>query len=199
MPQRLILASSSEIRLRLLRAAGLKVVPYPAHINESAISADLTAKSAAARDIADTLAAAKAAKVSQRFPAALVLGCDQVLDFRHRVWGKPATPAEARVQLQALRGQSHRLLSAIVLIKAGQPVWRHIGEAHLTMRDFSDPWLDGYLARNWESVRHSVGAYKLEEEGVRLFTAVEGDYFTVLGLPLLPLLGYLGQRGLIAT
>ena len=77
-------------------------------------------------------------------------------------------------------------------------MWRHIGEASLTMRDFSDSWLDAYLARNWQSLRHAVGAYKLEEEGVRLFTAVEGDYFTVLGLPLLPLLGYLGQRGLIA-
>jgi len=199
MPQRLILASSSEIRLRLLRAAGLAVVAHPARIDETALTARLTAESATARDIAATLAELKANKVSRRFPAELVLGCDQVLDFRHRVWGKPASPAEAATLLKALRGQSHRLLSAIVLFDQGKPVWRHVGEARLMLRNFSDPWLAGYLARNWESVRHSIGAYKLEEEGVRLFTAVEGDYFTVLGLPLLPLLDYLGQRGLIAT
>jgi septum formation protein len=97
----------------------------------------------------------------------------------------------------ALRGKTHRLLSAAVLYHDGRPVWRQVGEARLTMRDLSDSYLDDYLARNWDSIRHAVGCYKLEEEGVRLFSAIEGDHFTILGLPLIPLLSYLGQKGII--
>jgi septum formation protein len=195
----IILASSSETRLRLLRAAGIPVTATPARIDEESVRAALEGEEATPRDIADTLAEMKAQRVAHRNPDAVVLGCDQVLDFNGRAWGKPATPEAARAQLQALRGNTHRLLSAVVLYHQGQPQWRHIGQVRLTMRDFSDDWLDGYIARNWESLRHSAGGYLLEEEGVRLFSAVEGDYFTVLGLPLLPLLGYLGQRGFIAT
>ena len=115
------------------------------------------------------------------------------------IFGKPETPAEARTQLIEFRGQTHQLISALVLYDAGQPIWRHISEAKLTMRDLSDSYLDDYLARNWHALRQTVGGYKLEEEGVQLFSAIEGDYFTILGLPLLPLLGYLGTRGFIPT
>lgn len=195
----LLLASASATRLALLRAAGLDVTAHAARIDEETIRRALEAEGAHPRDIADTLAEMKARKIADRNPEALVLGCDQVLEFDRRVWAKPETPEEARTQLCALRGQTHRLLSALVLYDAGEPVWRHVGRADLTMRDFSEAWLDSYIARNWDSIRHSVGAYKLEEEGVRLFTRVEGDYFTVLGLPLLPLLGYLELRGFIAT
>jgi septum formation protein len=195
----IILASSSETRLRLLRAAGLPVSAQPARIDEEAIRAGLEAEDATPRDIADTLAEMKARKIADKVSGAVVIGCDQVLDFKGRSWGKPATPQAARAQLLALRGQQHQLLSAVVLYYDGQPQWRHVGTVRLTMRDFSDAWLEGYLSRNWESLRHSAGGYMLEEEGVRLFSAVEGDYFTVLGLPLLPLLGYLGQRGFIQT
>ena len=195
----LLLASASATRLALLRAAGLDVTAQAARIDEDTIRRALEAEGAHPRDIADTLAEMKARKIADRNPGALVLGCDQVLEFDRRVWAKPETPEEARTQLCALRGQTHRLLSALVLYDAGEPVWRHVGRADLTMRDFSEAWLDSYIARNWDSIRHSVGAYKLEEEGVRLFTRVEGDYFTVLGLPLLPLLGYLELRGFIAT
>jgi septum formation protein len=195
----IILASSSETRLRLLRAAGIPVTATPARIDEESVRAALEGEEATPRDIADTLAEMKAQRVAHRNPDAVVLGCDQVLDFNGRAWGKPATPEAARAQLQALRGNTHRLLAAVVLYHQGQPQWRHVGQVRLTMRDFSDDWLDGYIARNWQSLRHSAGGYLLEEEGVRLFSAVEGDYFTVLGLPLLPLLGYLGQRGFIAT
>lgn len=195
----LLLASASATRLALLRAAGLDVTAHAARIDEETIRRALEAEGAHPRDIADTLAEMKARKIADRNPEALVLGCDQVLEFDRRVWAKPETPEEARTQLFALRGQTHRLLSALVLYDAGEPVWRHVGRADLTMRDFSEAWLDSYIARNWDSIRHSVGAYKLEEEGVRLFTRVEGDYFTVLGLPLLPLLGYLELRGFIAT
>jgi len=193
MTRPLILASASPIRLHLLRAAGVEVQAHPARIDEVSLQAALRVERATPRGVADTLAEMKARKLADRNPAALVLGCDQVLDFRGEVWAKPETPDAARAQLQLLRGQTHRLLSAVVLYDAGQPIWRHVGEVSLTMRHVSDSYLTGYLSRNWESVRHCVGAYKLEEEGARLFSAIEGDYFTVLGLPLLPLLGYLGQ------
>lgn len=199
MTRPLILASSSETRLRLLQAAGLSVTQSSPRIDEEAMRAALEADAATPRDIADALAEMKARKVSDRSGPDLVLGCDQVLEFQNKVWGKPHTEAEALSQLLAFRGQSHKLLSAVVLYDAGRPIWRHVGEVRLTMRKMSDDWLAAYVGRNWQSIRHSVGGYKLEEEGIRLFSAIEGDYFTILGLPLLPLLGYLGERGFITT
>lgn len=193
----LILASASEIRATLLRNAGLVVQALPARVDEAAIRDALLAEGATPRDIADTLAESKARKLADRHPGDLVLGCDQVLEFRHQAWSKPETPAEALSQLQALRGQTHKLLSAAVLYDRAEPVWRHVAEVRLTMRDASDSYLAAYVERNWDSIRNAVGAYKLEEEGSRLFTQIQGDYFTVLGLPLLPLLNYLAQRGFI--
>lgn len=199
MTRPLILASSSETRLRLLQAAGIAVSQISPRIDEAAMRAALEAEAATPRDIADALAEMKARKVADRHRSDLVLGCDQVLDFQAKAWGKPESPAEALAQLVAFRGQSHKLLSAVVLYDAGKPIWRHVGEVRLTMRMMSDSWLTAYVGRNWESISHSVGGYKLEEEGIRLFSAIEGDYFTILGLPLLPLLGYLGERGFITT
>ena len=199
MTRPLLLASSSETRLALLRAAGVEVTAHPARIDEETIRRALEAEGAHPRDIADALAEMKARKLAERNPTALVLGCDQVLEFDHRAWGKPENLDAARAQLLSMRGKTHRLLSALVLYDAGEPIWRHIGRVDLKMRDFSDSWLEGYLARNWESLRHSAGGYRLEEEGVRLFSSIEGDYFTVLGLPLLPLLAYLELRGFIET
>lgn len=198
-PRRFLLASSSAIRLSLLRNAGLDVVPEAPRVDEETIRQALEAEGAQPRDIADTLAEMKARKIAERHLDALVLGCDQVLEFERRVWAKPETLDDARSQLHQMRGQTHRLLSALVLYDRGEPVWRHIGRADLMMRSFSDIWLEGYLSRNWDSIRHSVGGYKLEEEGVRLFSGIEGDYFTILGLPLLPLLSYLEARGFIAS
>lgn len=195
----LILASASEIRLHLLAAAGLTVRSCPARIDEATILAALQSEGATPRDIADSLAEMKARKIAERYPADLVLGCDQVLEFNRTVWTKPETPEAARAQLSALRGQTHRLHSAAVLYQAAQPVWRHVAEAHLTMHNFSDGYLDDYVTRNWTSIRHSVGCYKLEEEGVRLFSAITGDHFTILGLPLLPLLAHLRIKGVIPT
>lgn len=195
----LFLASASPIRLALLQNAGLTVTAHPARIDEESVRAALAADHAKARDVADTLAELKARKVAERNPTSLVLGCDQVLVVADQIWSKPHNLDDARKQLQVLRGRTHQLHSAVVLYHHAQPIWRHIGSAKLTMHDLSDSYLDGYLSRNWPAVAQSVGAYQIEHEGIRLFSAVEGDYFTILGLPLLPLLSYLALRGFIAS
>lgn len=195
MAREIILASGSEIRAQMLSQAGIPHRIRPARVDEAAIRDAMLAEEAPPRDIADKLAEVKALKVSAKEPGALVLGCDQVLEAGGRLFSKPETPEEARRDLAALSGGTHRLLSAAVICENGEPVWRHVGVVRLTMRQVSDAYLDDYVARNWESIRHSVGGYKLEEEGVRLFARIEGDYFTVLGLPLLELIGFLTIRG----
>lgn len=195
----LLLASQSAIRLTLLQNAGIAVQAHPARVDEHALRAALQAESASPRDIADALAEAKALKLAQRHPQALVLGCDQILALGPRLFSKPQSRAEAREHLRDLSGQTHQLLSAAVLYHEGQPIWRHVGVARLTMRAFSDSYLDEYLDRTWPTIQHSVGGYQLEAEGIRLFSAIEGDYFTILGIPLLPLLSYLSLRGFISS
>lgn len=195
--QKLILASQSKIRLQLLMNAGVEVIAMPARIDEESIREAMILDGAPPRDIADALAEGKARKLSMKHPEAMVIGCDQVLAFKGRLISKADTKDDARATLAELRGQRHRLLSAAVIYEGGEPKWRHIGEVRLEMKQVSDTYLDDYLTRNWESVREAVGCYKLEEEGVRLFSRIDGEYFNVLGLPLLQILTYLGDREVI--
>jgi len=197
MSAHIILASGSEIRAQLLRQAGVPFEVQIARVDEETMKQALLAEQASPRDIADALAEAKARKISGKRAESLVLGCDQVLDFENALLSKPQNRLEALKQLRALRGKRHMLLSAAVLYKDGEPVWRHVGQVRLRMHEFSDDYIEGYVARNWDSIRHAVGGYKLEEEGVRLFSSIEGSYFNVLGLPLVELLNYLGLQGAI--
>ena len=197
MNSKLVLASGSQIRAQLLRNAGLEFRVDVARIDEAAIKDALLAEDAPPRDIADTLAEMKARKIADKHPGAMVIGCDQVLAFGKTILSKPTSPEDAAVQLRALRGHQHMLLSAVVIYEDGKPIWRHVGQVRLRMRDVSDEYLAGYISRNWDDIRHSVGAYQLEGEGVRLFHSISGDYFHVLGLPLLELLAFLTLRGVI--
>lgn len=199
MSRPLVLASSSSIRLKLLLSAGLQVSAQPARIDEDAIRESLQAIHAKPAEIADVLAEMKARKTAEKNPDSLVLGCDQVLAIESDILKKPDTIACARSQLQRLQGKTHQLLSAVVLYDTNKPIWRHVGVAQMTMRQLSPDYLTAYLSRNWPDISSSVGGYKLESEGVRLFSGIEGDYFTILGLPLLPLLAYLGDRGFLQT
>lgn len=195
----ILLASGSEIRATLLRNAGVAFEVMEARIDEDAIKSALLAESANPRDVADTLAELKARKISARMPDALVIGCDQILEVGGAILSKPKNPTEALAQLKSLQGKTHRLLSAVVIYQKNEPLWRHVGTVRLTMHENSETWLSAYVDRNWPSIQSAVGSYKLEEEGVRLFSRIEGDYFTVLGLPLLELLSYLNQRGVLPT
>jgi len=198
MAEQIILASGSQIRATLLRNAGLTFDVIIPRVDEETMKTALLAEAASPRDIADALAEMKALRVAHKHPDALVIGCDQVLAHGRDLLSKPETPQDAIEQLKSLRGHTHHLLSAAVIYAEGKPQWRHVGQTRLFMRDISDAYLVDYVDRNWSSMQHAVGGYKLEEEGSRLFSRIEGDYFNVLGLPLLELLSYLTLRGTIA-
>lgn len=191
------MASGSSVRAELLRQANVPFEIRVPKVDEESVKRALLAENAAPRDIADALAELKARKISAKYPGSMVLGCDQVLDFQGRLLSKPNSPEQALEQLCEMRGQRHMLLSAAVIYRDAQPIWRHVGQVRLRMRVASDAYLSDYVARNWDSIRHAVGGYKLEQEGVRLFSTIDGDYFNVLGMPLLELLNYLATQGVI--
>ena len=197
MSQTIILASQSASRSSMLNAAGVSFEAVPAQIDEDIITDSLLSEGAKPRDIADTLAEYKARKIALKRPDAVVIGSDQTLDFKGNLIKKPTSQIDARAQLRMLAGPSHKLFSAAVIFEDGKPVWRHVGAVDMHMRAVSDTFLDGFVVRNWNVIRSCVGAYQLEAEGARLFHRVDGDYFSVLGMPLLDVLSYLSLRGMI--
>ena len=194
---RLILASASPTRRRLLQQAGLEFSAEAAPIDEEEAKLSLEGEGAQGAALAEALAELKAIAVSRRHPGCFVIGADQILDCEGRRYDKPRDEAAARAQLMALRGRTHQLISAMVVVRDGQRLWHHIDRARLTMRPFSPAFLDEYLAKSLPGILSSVGAYQLEALGAQLFSRIEGDYFTILGLPLLPLLDFLRPHGLV--
>jgi nucleoside triphosphate pyrophosphatase len=195
-PQPLVLASRSEVRGKILAGAGLRFETRPSQIDERALEAQAGISEAAA--VARHLAVAKAQNVAGTLPGRLVLGADQTLARGDRRFGKPADRTEAAEQLRELRGRTHELNSALALICDGEVLFDCVDTARLTMRDFSDGFLETYLDLTRDTALASVGGYQLEGIGVHLFERVEGDYFTILGLPLLPLLQFLRRSGFVA-
>ena len=195
MPPSLILASASPSRRQMLASAGLSFNIEPAGVDEEEITRSLGSR-AAPQELASTLAEMKAVKVSSRRPEAIVIGADSTLACNGRLFDKPPTLDAARKQLMALRGQTHELFSSVVVARGGERLWHWSERARLTMRPFSESFVDAYLARAGAGVLTSVGAYQLEGLGAHLFSRVDGDYFTILGLPLLPLLSFLTGHGI---
>jgi septum formation protein len=195
----LVLASGSVTRQTLLRQAGIPFAVDVPSVDESAVIESLVAEQARPRDVADVLAELKAVKVSGRHAGAMVIGADQVLSTGARIFQKPASREAARDQLRALRGKTHVLSSAVCVARDGSVIWREVREARLTMREFSDRFLDEYLGQIGENIVGSVGAYQVEGLGIQLFSRIEGDHFTILGLPLVPLLEFLRTHGILKT
>ncbi len=194
-----ILASGSATRQAILHDAGISFTIDAASIDETSVLESLQAEHAKPRDAADILAEMKAVKVSAKYPGALVIGADQILSLGATFFEKPADMAAARRQLQELRGQSHTLSTAAVVARDGAAIWREVREAKLTMRAFSDAFLDDYLAKAGPAILTSVGGYQIEGLGAQLFSRIDGDHFTILGLPLLPLLDMLRAQGVLKS
>jgi len=195
----LILASASTVRARLLKAAGVDFAVVPARIDEDSVKASLLADSVDSRGIADALAEMKALRVSASHPGALVLGADQVLMFDGALLSKAENMEAAASQLRRLRGRRHELIAALVLARDGTPIWRQMSIATLWMRAFSDEFLETYLKAEGDDILGSVGCYRLEAMGAQLFERIDGDYFSILGLPMLPLLAALRDQGIVAA
>jgi len=193
----LVLASQSAVRRQVLANAGLHFEIEAAGVNETAIKQRLIAAGTGAGEIAAALAAEKACSISDRRPEDLVIGADQILACGPDLFDKPEGMAGARNHLQRLRGQTHQLHSAVCLARGGEVIWQHLEVPRLTMRDFSDAELEAYLAHSGDEILNSVGAYRLEDIGVQLFADISGDYFSILGLPLLPLLAVLREHGVL--
>lgn len=194
----LILASGSVTRRQMLEAAGIAFEVEVPRVDEEAAKRSLRKEALSPRDQADALAELKALSISRRRPG-FVIGADQMLAIEGQVLDKPHDPAEARAHLQLLRGKTHELITAAVVAREGAVIWRCIDTPQLKMRAFSEAFLEDYLVRAGEGALASVGGYQLESLGAHLFDRVEGDYFSVLGLPLLPLLAFLRAHGLVAS
>lgn len=197
--KQIVLASQSSARRRMLEAAGVVFECRAAAVDEAAIIESMRTERAGGRNIADCLAELKALRVSRSDPAAWVIGADQVLSADGDIFEKPGTVEGARRQLKQLRGKQHILHSAVCVAQNGQVIWRHVGEVKMTMRPFSDAFLETYLVDAGGDILGSVGAYHVESLGIQLFSKIDGDIFTVQGLPLLALLDFLRLHDLVRT
>jgi nucleoside triphosphate pyrophosphatase len=194
-----ILASASVARREMLHRAGVSLTVVPANVDEDGVKNALRAEAATASQAAETLAELKAAKVSAQHGEALVLGADQMLDCAGQWFDKPTDRAAAAWQLRALSGQRHTLATGVCLMRGGSRIWHRNETAHLTMRLLSNTFIEGYLDAAGDDATSTVGAYRLEGVGAQLFTAIEGDFFTILGLPLLPVLDVLRTHGMLPS
>jgi len=196
----LILASTSSARKQILENVGLSFDAMPPRVDEEVLKQGLLAEEISPRDMADALAEAKAVKLSTKFPDALVIGADQMLALDDgSLLDKPDSPETAKGQLESMSGTNHRLFSAVVIAQAGAPLWRHVGIVRMSVRPLSSTFIDDYVTRNWDAIRHCVGCYQIEGEGAQLFIKIEGNHFDIMGLPLLPLLAFLREREEIAS
>lgn len=193
----LVLASGSEARAAMLRAAGVEFEAVASRIPEAAYKERYLPGEDLPEQVAHALAEAKAMAVSEVMPGRLVLGADQVLVFEDEIFDKPSAFSDARRQMRRLRGRDHSLISAAVLVRDGVAVWHGMGSAHLWVRDYTDAFLDRYLAQEGDAVLNTVGGYRIEGLGAQLFDRIEGDYFSVLGLPLLEVLAALRDEGVM--
>ena len=198
MSQRIILASGSQSRRAVLTAAGIEADTIKPNVDEDAAKASFRASDMKVRDQAMQLAELKSVKISMREPG-LVIGCDQMLSLDGEAFNKPVDLADARNHLVKLSGKAHTLETAIVISEEGKPVWRYLARPKLTVRPLSDAFIDTYVEAVGEPLLSTVGAYQLEGLGAQLFTRIDGDYFSILGLPLLPLLDYLRTRGVLLS
>lgn len=196
---RLILASQSRFRAGLLAAAGVTVETMAAHVDEAEVKQAARAEGASADETALLLASLKAERIARRHSDALVIGADQMLVCDGTWFDKPPDMHAARAQLLALRGRAHTLVTAVLCQRGGQRVWQHVAKPRLTMRSFSEAFLDDYLAREGEILTTTVGAYRIEGPGLQLFDRIEGEHSEIVGLPMLPLLGFLRQHGVLAS
>lgn len=195
----IVLASASATRRTLLEQAGVVVTVDPAAVDEAEVKAAMRADGASAGDVAEALGEVKAMRIARRHPGALVVGADQMLDCNGVWFDKPPDRDHARAQLIALRGRSHELVASAVAVRDGRRLWHHTNRVRMTMRPFTDAFLDDYLAAMGDAVTGTVGGYQLEGRGAQLFSRVDGDFFTVLGLPLLPLLDFLRAQRILGS
>ena len=195
---RIILASGSAIRKQILDGAGLNYEVIVKPVDEAAIKDSMLAENSRLQDVADALAEAKALRVSRQTDG-FVIGADQIMVMDNQLFDKPKDLGEARERLLSMRGKRHELIGAVVICENGRPVWRHLSKTKLWVREFSNDFLDWYIEQEGEALMKSVGAYRFEGPGAQLFEKVEGGFFAILGLDLLPVLDYLRVRGVIAS
>ena len=193
----IILASKSKIRSALLLNAGLDFTVLDAAVNETEVKSSYVNEGYSARDVADVLADMKAKKISNKYPDKLIIGCDQIMEYDGQILSKAINSTDLVNQLKILRNKNHTLYSACVVYFANKAEWRFIGSATITMRNLSDEYISKYVDNNWGEVKNCVGGYQIENCGISLLSKINGDYFSILGLPIIELINHLVNRGVL--